>query len=100
MQRKTVFSILLLLYLNLLLVDGQDKGDNDTSSTSGSSDDDDNSSDDTPPPQGPGDITIKGIVLNDEDQQELDLQQQEPQGEVITPSGDVWEPPAKDDTDD
>lgn len=105
MQRKTVFSILLLLYLHLLLVDGQDKGDDDTSSTS--SDDDSGSSDDNPPPQGPGDIIVKGIVLNDyvdsdlgQDQGELDLQQQDTPGEVYEPSGEVYVPPAKDDTDD
>jgi len=106
MQRKPIFSILLLLYLRLLLVDDQDKGGNNTPSTSGS-DDDDDSSDDTPPPQGPGDIIIKGIVLNDyvdsdlgQDQGELDLQQQDTPGEVYEPSGEVYVPPAKDDTDD
>lgn len=107
MQRKTVFSILLLIYLRLLLVDDQDKGDGDTTSTNGSDDDDDSGGGDKPAPQGPGDIIVKGIVLNDyvdsdlgQDQGELDLQQQDTPGEVYEPSGEVYVPPAKDDTDD
>lgn len=105
MQRKTIFSILLLLYLRLLLVDDQDKGGDDTPSSNGS--DNDDTGDDKPAPQGPGDITVKSLVLNDyvdsdlgKDQGELDLNDQDTPGEVYDPSGDVWEPPAPEPTND
>lgn len=77
-----------------MLTDDQGKGDDDDQDSDSTPTD----TGDKPAPQGPEDIEVRGFKLNNDDQEELDLQQQKLQGEVITPSGDVWEPPATDDT--
>lgn len=47
----------------------------------------------------PPDVSAAGKIFcsGDDDQGELNLNNQEPQGEIITPSGETWEPPVSDD---